>query len=258
MKRFGYLIILVIIFLMAGFQSHAEGLEGLDCSLSSGAEYYDISTGGEGISSNAYIINMIAQIHGTWTFSNRFFLKASGNFPILEGNDREIFSSGGVLLQKNDFSLNEKSFELLGGKQLFPLLQPFFGFSVSKLKLERSGLKNFNGILMDDQLIREFNALLGVKGNYSLTDYASIGYAFTYHSPGTDVEFKNTEFKKVDSFKVTSELFLKYWLPNEFCQVGLHIYGGKYYYDEKSTANELLPETDIKFLGALLKFKIKL
>jgi hypothetical protein len=256
MKKYGF--ILISLLLLAPFQSGAEGLEGLDCSLSSGAQYYDIATDGDQVASNAYVTNMVAQIQAGWTFSNRFFLCASGNFPVIEENSGEPFSSGRIRLQKNDFSLDEKSLEVYGGKEILPLVQPFLGLSVSKLKLERSGINNYNGSVMDDQVISDFNALLGIKGNYALNDYTSIGYTFTYHSPGTAVEFRNEDFKKVDSFKVTSELFLMYWLPNEFCQVGLHVYGGKYYYDEKSTANELLPETDIKFVGALLKFKIKL
>ena len=73
-----------------------------------------------------------------------------------------------------------------------------------------------------------------------------------------NAEYNHTDYNDINNYKVLSEIFLNYWLPNEYMQIGLHVYGGRYLYNKDVSADQLLPDTDIRFVGAFLSFKLSL
>lgn len=251
--------LLLILLNVVGMSFVVSSENTFNISLGTGISYYEVITTGNS-ESKAYVTNMLAKINADWSFMDRFFLCATGNFPIVKESDNETFYHQNNLIQANTFKFSEKNLEIYGGFKMISLLNPFVGFALSELKLERSNIHSVN---MDSEYnSKVFNAydfLLGLKGTYIFNDYTSLGYLMTYQSsPVSDADYQNVDYENVDTSRVFSEVFLKYWLPNELFEIGLHVYGGRYLYDSKVAASNLLPDTDIRYIGAFLSFKINL
>lgn len=248
-------IFLMIFFSLSAFIALAESP---DLSLATGINYYQVQTSSDTANSQAYASDMMARIQADWTVLNNFFLGATGMIPLIKENSTESVSLG-ALSSINNFSVGEKNLELYGGYLLTPLFNPFLGLAVSEFTITRNPkLTEYHG-LIDDQSYNNYDFLLGVRGKYEFNDYYSLGYSLTFQtSASADAEMDSKDFKNIDSSKIASSVFFKYWLPNEFMEIGLHLYGGKSLYDKKTSANDLLPDTDIKFVGAFLSLKVNL
>ena len=239
--------------------AHAISLEeDLDWNIATGMKYFDISIDSDSEGGTS-VSNMVARIRADLAVMDRFFISATGRYDLLMENERETLYRGGDLIQENSFSYGERSLELCGGMKLLPLFHPYFGFAISELKIDRWRIQSENRVPINDRIVNAYDLLLGVRGNYTLNDYTSLGYYISYQtSPNSEAEFQNDDFENVDTSGYSTEIFLKYWLPNELMEVGLHLYGGRYLMDMKSAANQLLPDTDIKYVGAFVSFRLNL
>lgn len=229
-------------------------LEGMDVSILAGPQYYDLETRGSD-NSDAAVTNLMSKIEANLIFMEKFFLSASGAIPLARENETEQYSGQN---RSPSFKLSDQNLEFSGGYQILDLLNPFVGLSLSRLSLERKGLNSENESY-SDQTYKNRDLMLGLKGAFDFNDYSSMGYTLTYFAaPFTEADFKGITFDDINASKLTTSLFFKYWLPNELFEMGLHLYGGRYLYDRESSANELLPETDVKFIGAFLSLKVNM
>ncbi len=232
----------------------------IDLTCSTGSKNNKITTNRNSTSSKVNISNMVASIKANLEFLDNFFIMATTSTTVAEESNTETFTYQGDIIQQGGVSFGEKSLEIYGGVDLFSLFNPFLGFSITESKLKRSINSNDSRVMIGEQTMNDYDWIVGLKGRYDFNDYTSIGYLLKYKASSSlsNVEYNQVEFDDSDVSNISSEVFLKYWLPNEMLEIGIHLVGGQYLNDEKTEKEELLPDTDIKFVGAFVSFKINL
>jgi hypothetical protein len=225
-------------------------------NLGAGCVYRDVRLKGD-FRSDTETTALEARLRAVWTFADRWLVSVDGVLPVLEENTREKSFANGAVLQQNDCSVRGYDVRICGGIKLAALARPFLGIALSEWRIDRFDAHSVESF--GDHALSARDLLAGIEGTLALNDDLLVGYRVDYRtSPFSRAEFHGVDFENVDTRRFDSEVFLKYWMPNELFQVGVHLYGGRVRADDKALHSRRLPDTDIRFAGGFVSVRVNL